>query len=335
MSVRSRSGFTLVELLVVIAIIGVLVSLLLPAVQAARESSRRSQCINGLRQLGIGMQNYHDSKKQLPAGNFSCCWGTWQMLILPYIEQQQLGALYTFLPKSATSPGDYSYSYYASAPTANPPINNLQVVQTRIAMLTCPSDEPQIDAQKVTFHNYVVNYGNTNHIGWDHRLPTSPAYVRYEKGPFVGDDWNAHPKIERNFKEITDGLSNTMLASETVQGQDVVDPVNPVANARDLRGLTWWGWSAGFETRNGPNTSSADTMQQKEYCSSAPPNPPCDSPSSAASYHWAAARSRHPGGVNAAMCDASVQFVTDGVDLAAWRAASTMQAEEAYGSLGP
>jgi prepilin-type processing-associated H-X9-DG protein len=243
--------------------------------------------------------------------------------------------MYQFLPKSNNTLNHPNYTYDASAPTANPPVNNLQVVQTRIAMLTCPSDEPQVDARQITFHNYVVNYGNTNHIGWDHRLPSAPTFVKFEKGPFVGDDWTAHAKIERNFKEITDGLSNTLLASETVQGQEVVDPVNPAPNARDLRGFTWWGWSAGFETRNGPNTSAADTMQRLADCSNVLPNPPCDSPSSPASYHWAAARSRHPGGVNAAMCDASVQFVTDGVDLAAWRAASTMQAEEAYGSLGP
>src|SRR3954451_10032584 len=97
---RKKLAFTLVELLVVIAIIGVLVALLLPAVQAARESARRSQCTNNLKQLGVAMQNYHDAKRQLPLGNISCCWGTWQMLILPYIEQQQLGALYQFMPKA-------------------------------------------------------------------------------------------------------------------------------------------------------------------------------------------------------------------------------------------
>ena len=69
---------------IVIAIIGVLVALLLPDVQAARESARRTQCVNGLRQVAVGMQNYHDAKKQLPAGNFSRCWRTWQMAILPY-----------------------------------------------------------------------------------------------------------------------------------------------------------------------------------------------------------------------------------------------------------
>src|SRR5262249_45028012 len=87
MKARIR-GFTLVELLVVIAIFGLLLAFLLPAIQAAREAARRSQCINNLKQLGIAFQNYHNTHRQLPVGAFSCCWGTWQMAILPFIEEQ-------------------------------------------------------------------------------------------------------------------------------------------------------------------------------------------------------------------------------------------------------
>src|SRR5688500_7163189 len=105
---RTRVGFTLVELLVVIAIIGVLVSLLLPAVQAAREAARRSQCTNNLKQLGLGMQNFHDTKKELPSGSVSAYYGTWLPQILPFIEQQQLAAQYTFVPASITSFNDRS-----------------------------------------------------------------------------------------------------------------------------------------------------------------------------------------------------------------------------------
>ena len=96
---RNIRGFTLVELLVVIAIIGILVALLLPAIQAAREAARRSQCVNNLKQLGVAFQNYHDTYKQLPIGAYSCCWGTWQMAILPFLEEQELADLYQFLPK--------------------------------------------------------------------------------------------------------------------------------------------------------------------------------------------------------------------------------------------
>ena len=320
---KSQAGFTLVELLVVIAIIGVLVALLLPAVQAARESARRSQCTNNLKQLGLGMQNYHDTRKELPIGNTSCCWGTWQMRILPFIEQQQLGALYSFLPKTATT-FDYAYSYAANTPTGTPAVNNRTVTQARIETLTCPSDQPQtFAAQNFTIHNYAANYGNTNHIGRDHSVAGNANYVKFQKGAFVGDDWVTQPLTAVKFKEITDGLSNTLLASEVVQGRE-----------GDGRGFTWWGWSAGFETRGVPNTTDADTIQAASECKPLFDNPPCTAPSSAASYMWAASRSRHPGGVVAGLCDASVQYVSDGVDLAVWRAASSIAGDEVAGSLG-
>jgi prepilin-type N-terminal cleavage/methylation domain-containing protein/prepilin-type processing-associated H-X9-DG protein len=317
----TRRAFTLVELLVVIAIIGVLVALLLPAVQAARESARRSQCVNNLKQLGVAMQNYHDANGRLPVGSYSCCWGTWQMAILSFIEQQQLGTMYKFMPKDAVTFDD-KYRYFPQTAGDMPATTNMRVVQTKIDSLTCPSDEPQVDTRGVTYHNYLANYGNTNHIGVDHHGPTRPdTWIRYVGSPFSGRD--PDPLIKPvNFREITDGQSNTLLASETVQG------VN-----EDRRGLTWWGWGAGFETRAAPNASVPDTMQYAEACVRTDPNPPCDSPSTLSSYFWNAARSRHPGGVNAAMCDGSVHFVVDGIDLATWRAASTTQGDEPAASL--
>src|SRR5213595_3323169 len=94
---RPKQAFTLVELLVVIAIIGVLVALLLPAVQAARESARRSQCNNHLKQVTLAMHNYADTyKAAFPVGEYSCCWGTWLVALLPYIEQQNLYDQYQF-----------------------------------------------------------------------------------------------------------------------------------------------------------------------------------------------------------------------------------------------
>jgi len=87
---RQRRAFTLIELLVVIAIIAVLISLLLPAVQSAREAARRAQCVNNLKQIGLGMHNYHSSFGSFPPGQKSCCWGTWILFMLPYVEQTQL-----------------------------------------------------------------------------------------------------------------------------------------------------------------------------------------------------------------------------------------------------
>src|SRR4051794_33839235 len=159
---RNR-GFTLVELLVVIAIIGILVALLLPAIQAAREAARRAQCVNNMKQLGVGMQNYHDVFKTLPMGNYSCCWGTWQMAILPFIEEQQLADIYKWNPKNPDNYFDDDYRYYQQLPATatRPAIRNLEVTQSRIVTLTCPSDEPQVNntvVQRGTYHNYVANY---------------------------------------------------------------------------------------------------------------------------------------------------------------------------------
>lgn len=315
---KNKLGFTLVELLVVIAIIGILVSLLLPAVQSAREAARRIQCANNLKQVGLGMVNFHDTNHQLPVGNVSCCWGTWQMLILPFIEEQALADMYQFLPADEQFfLNDFRYDSQDLA--HDPPITNRDVCAKRIATLTCPSDQQQVDSRGLTYHNYAVNYGNTNHIGWNHLGPANPAYVEYLGGPFVGDDWNPHPDTETKFRKIKDGLSKTLLASETVQGQH-----------GDRRGFTWWGWAAGFETLAAPNASDPDTMQYAAACNPIAPNPPCTAPSTIANLFKAAARSRHTGGVNAVMLDGSVRFVADSVDLAIWRAASTTRGEEIY-----
>jgi prepilin-type N-terminal cleavage/methylation domain-containing protein/prepilin-type processing-associated H-X9-DG protein len=317
---KRNRAFTLVELLVVIAIIGILVALLLPAIQAAREAARRGQCVNNIKQLGIAMQNYHDVHKALPMGNFSCCWGTWQMSILPFIEEQQLGDLYKWLPKSATF-YDPNYSYDQNNTTV--PTQNLKVTQSRITTLTCPSDEPQVLANFVpggTYHNYVANYGNTNHVGSSCLASTC---VKYAGSPFIGSDPSPPTPILIPFKKIIDGLSKTMMFSETVQGRD-----------GDLRGFAWWGWSAGFETTASPNSNDLDYLQQQQYCNPVLPNPPCGA-ASGANVFRAAARSRHPGGVNVTMCDGSVQFVVDDVDLATWRAASTTKGNEVYSGLIP
>jgi prepilin-type N-terminal cleavage/methylation domain-containing protein/prepilin-type processing-associated H-X9-DG protein len=330
---RKGAAFTLVELLVVIAIIGILVALLLPAIQAAREAARRSQCVNNLKQLGVAMTNYHDTYKSLPIGNYSCCWGTWQMSILSFIEEQQLGDMYSWNPREATEASpegyyDYDYQYSDLDLSKSPPIRNLEVVRTRIATLTCPSDEPQVNTliaangEPITYHNYVANYGNTVHTNLDYRLPSNPAYIKYLGSPFMGqDDLEPDHRRVSTFRRITDGLSKTLMVSETVQGQ-----------WGDLRGFTWWGWGTGFETFASPNATVEDRLQNQDYCKPDEPNPPCNAQTTVERFR-ASARSRHPGGVNAVLCDGSVQFITDSIDLATWRAASTTQGDEVYQGL--
>src|SRR5262245_319491 len=111
----TRRGFTLVELLVVIAIIGVLVALLLPAVQSAREAARRSQCTNNLKQISLAMHNYADVYvSALPVGEYQCCWGTWLVGLLPFTEQKNLFDKYVYFGSVQNAAGNN----YAQTDTA-------------------------------------------------------------------------------------------------------------------------------------------------------------------------------------------------------------------------
>ena len=307
-SLRVR-GFTLVELLVVIAIIGILVALLLPAVQAAREAARRSQCINYLKQSALAMHNYESAKHELPPGLNECCWGTWQMAVLPYLEETALSATYVNFG------GPRGSLWYFDGPNAN-------VVNKRIASATCPSDKVSTpfpwNTDGMTKHNYVVNYGptglqNTNYEvvpegGWD-QVPVLNG-VKYEGAPFES-------RKAIKLSKITDGTSKTLLMSEVIQGESV-----------DIRGLTWWGDGAGFSTYLAPNSSQPDVSVFGSYCNVTENDlRPCVQ-QTRKNPEMYGARSRHPGGVNVAMCDGSVRMVNDSIDLNTWRALSTIHGGE-------
>lgn len=301
MSKSRRSGFTLVELLVVIAIIGILVALLLPAVQAARESARRTQCNNNLKQIGLAMQNHHDTYLALPAGMgpSGCCWGTWQVLILQFVEQRDLYDLYqNWGGNDATGPR------YSSAP------NTTNVTNRRLQAFTCPSDQPNAPFGGLTNHNYAANWGNT-----DYGQTANLNGVLFGQAPFGISKNPVDQKFKgRNFSWVTDGLSNTMIVAEVLQGQ-----------GSDLRGFTWWGDASGFTTYLAPNSPLPDRIYTAGYCNNMPrQNLPC-AVSGGSTPTMFASRSRHPGGVQVAMADGSARFVTTMVDISIWRAMSTAQ----------
>lgn len=314
---RARA-FTLVELLVVIAIIGVLVALLLPAIQAAREASRRSSCSNNMRQAGLAMLNYESAQKTLPPGAYSCCWGTWMASVLPYLEQANLSSLYDHDGKYDVP--DSSYRYSGS--------RNLDVTRQFVEAMICPSDGGARTTLPgfldITSHNYAVNMGNTGFVVRDGDVKTGAeqvyAGVAFGGAPFTISGWT---NIEHDFtalQEITDGVSQTLMVSEVIQGQ-----------GNDLRGFTWWGYAAGFNSYLAPNSSEPDIMQSDGYCDRrVPENPPCIGPHSRSRPMMNAARSYHPGGVNAGNCDASISFISNDIAIDVWRARSTSAGEEVF-----
>ncbi len=314
-----RHGFTLVELLVVIAIIGILIALLLPAVQAAREAARRMQCSNNLKQIGVGMHLYHDAHSILPVGSYSCCWGTWAIAIMPYIELVGEYDRYHHEGKYDTLGSTYRYNGSMNRP----------VTENRIPAYTCPSDIPR-EFSNLPKHNYAVNYGNTGivihssgllgHMGGAKHIVGG---VEFGGSPFEAGGHIGHEPSAFKFRDITDGLSNTLMAAEVIQGND-----QPGGNY-DLRGLIYWGYASGFEIYISPNSHEPDVVHDANYCyNDDPANPPCYGPHSDSRPLMMSSRSRHPGGVNAVHCDGSVKFVSNDVGLAIWRGEGTTKGSE-------
>jgi len=313
------TAFTLVELLVVIAIIAMLVALLLPAVQSAREAARRSNCTNNVRQASLAVLNYESAKGKFPNGAYSCCWGTWIVSVLPFIEEAGLESQYVHEGKYDVLGSQYRYSGTL----------NLPVTTQFVSILICPSDDASrttlIGFQGITSHNVVANFGNTGFLvqSGDVKEGAVENYneVIYGGAPFTISGWVNIDPIEVKLQQITDGLSKTMMMSEVIQGR-----------GSDLRGFSWWGYAAGYTTYLPPNAAQPDVMQSASYCQANEfGNPPCVGPHSASRPMTNAARSRHPGGVNASNCDGSVRFVSNDIALAVWRALSTSQGEEAFG----
>ena len=319
-----KRAFTLVELLVVIAIIGILIALLLPAVQAAREAARRMQCTNHLKQIGLGLHNYHDANKSLPNGARST--NTWAFCIWPFIEQ---GNLYDQI--------DWTLGLNQGA--------NCRLAQSKIPCYDCPSDiptTPPILDGWGGFSSYVCNAGNTGFPGFF----TEPSYSTSDFGVYVSgttgkdfgyapftvranwDSWNYFP-----FSAVPDGLSNTLGITEILQGKagPGYDRNNSPAteSKHDLRGYVYHFIGCYFTTLYTPNTTQPDSIVSASvgpdlYCFSEP-KMPC---AAHAGGTFVSARSRHTGGVNAALLDGSVQFFSDTVAWNTWQALGTARGGE-------
>jgi prepilin-type N-terminal cleavage/methylation domain-containing protein/prepilin-type processing-associated H-X9-DG protein len=331
----NRRGFTLIELLVVIAIIAVLIALLLPAVQAAREAARRAQCVNNLKQIGLAVMNYESAQGSFPPGEKGCCWGTWGVFILPYIEQQALFNAWNSYGSNNPSGGALDGNFrYAGAV-------NTTVTFSQVNAYVCPSDPSggKQRAGSARYHNYVVNYGQTDQAQtttYNIPSPVNPNIIaRFLGAPFVDmgspnvDDTGYAAGFAKlspaTIASITDGLSNTLMASE-------LRIANP-QNDNDLRGFSWWGPSASFNTIIPPNSTYPDAMGNGG-CSVQ--NPPCNGNITVAGSQsplvYLGARSFHAGGVNATMCDGSVRFFKNSISILTWMAVGTSQGSEVLSS---
>ena len=322
-------GFTLVELLVVIAIIGVLVALLLPAVQSAREASRRTQCSNQMRQFALACHNFHDVNGKLPIGSqgrdtTATDWAypaatspTWKPRtplmpqIMAYLEQTAVAGQWDW-----TKP-------YSQAP-------NLTLMQSHYTVFDCPSDTRDKTGHSSTKDlkcNYVVNWGSWNF--WQQGGPTNGV------APLnLGDEIGRAPffiNFGARFSQITDGTSNTMMWSETLQSPWTQLPGQAWP---DRRGRIWNDdtWCYQFSAHLPPNSPKGDYG----YCDPSNTKYPCDPAgtglsAAAAPQAYFVPRSRHPGGVNVSMCDGSTRFVTNNINMFTWVALSSMGAGETIG----
>jgi prepilin-type N-terminal cleavage/methylation domain-containing protein len=344
--ITKRFGFTLVELLVVIAIIGVLIALLLPAVQAAREAARRSQCTNHLKQITLACHNYHDTYQSLPAAN-RAVYCTWAVSIWSFVEQQALFQQYDFNSRFAGN----------NAATGNPgphAAENRLLGLTKVSCYRCPSDDPTPEAnnQYITgFFNYVCNIGNvgrsTTGIGPAASLVIDGKTYTYGDAPFETGINDYQPNSAFYFKMGTmkDGTSNTLGFSEVLQGKS--DPSRATAfdswdsgvTKHDMRGHIYdpYGtWFCAVYTPNSKEPDRIDAAGTGRYCFVSDDAMPCLGTGANAAVYGAVRpivtpRSRHSGGVNSSRMDGSVQFVSNTINWTVWQALSTANGRDNAG----
>ncbi len=287
-----RSGFTLIELLVVISVVGVLIGLLLPAVQAARGAMRRAACTNNLKQLALACQGYHDANGAFPIGiplhyeNDPNMSGTWQghgqfVAILPYLEQQPLYDTYNF-DRNVYHPANYT------------------ILGVPLDVLVCPSDSETKDlvSEYVLYHDpLTAEIRYTSYAGNTGMWNVEPfKYAPDERNVWRNEQVNGIfvPIRSISAAEVHDGLSTTMLYTERAHGA--------------LKGLSyrewhWWADSVAGDNRfwtlfpMNPFDKIPDYIEQDYFPA-----------------FTSAASSFHPGGANFAFADGSVRFIKDTIN---------------------
>jgi prepilin-type N-terminal cleavage/methylation domain-containing protein/prepilin-type processing-associated H-X9-DG protein len=303
---RHRQGFTLVELLVVIAIIGVLVALLLPAVQAAREAARRSSCSNNLKQIGLGLQNYHDTllafpyggtdgaKRSTPAMNDI----SWHVRILPFVEQTPL----------------YDRVNWSQAWNST---TNLAVAHVKVKGYFCPSATEERSGstgeklsteavQAYTTHYYGINgpEGTNSQTGQVYSMHASSASGHGD----IMQDGVLCPWEANSMAAVTDGTSNTFIVGE-IGFQKALKP----SNGHSLR--SW--------TRGGGSSNTTSSTKNVQFAINSTPY------NGSNNFNDISFGSQHPGGAQFALVDGSVRMITANIDMAVYLSMASRSGGEA------
>jgi len=338
---NARLGFTLVELLVVIAIIGVLIALLLPAVQAAREAARRMSCANNIRQVGLAMHNYESANKKFPPSfSTESDQYRWSALarILPYLEQANVAARFDF---------DNDYHTVDINGTIYPDEDALKATgipylkSVRVPTFICPSevrDEVRTHSSGQS-RDYITNYGVNN-----------GTWKVFDPNTGEGGDGPFFPNSGTKLKRITDGLSNTLMLAEVKGWQpyyrdtgspdantvsdinsDLISTICDLATGSTIRETAHTEWvdgrvhQSGFTATLTPNTTvNCEGGFDLDYNSSR-----VGVSNTNVTYVAVTSRSYHSGKiVNVARMDGSVSSVSQDIELIVWRAMATREGGE-------
>ena len=338
---RTRRGFTLIELLVVIAIIGVLIALLLPAVQSAREAARRSQCVNNMKQMGLAMHNYHSAVGTFPMGNARAFsdpgvvtdWGTFSAhaMMLPYLEQTQVYNSCNF---------NWTIWYNVGQQI------NLTVWNVKVAAFLCPSDP---NAGRDHLNNYHGSFGTgtdpwateTNGIfaprfssyGFADLVDGSSATISHVEA-ITGD----YKQLKKKHRKMASGVLGTVPDTMLVYDARTIMPniisaanqclqlINTSPGSNSNRGLRWQTGSPGLTLTNiifTPNSNQYQFSACRLDCSSG-----CGTDFG----HLFTPSSIHPGGVNVLFGDGSVRFVKDSINQNVWMSLGTRDGSEVVSS---
>ncbi len=317
-------AFTLVELLVVIAIIGILIALLLPAVQAAREAARRSQCSNHLKQLGLALQNYHDVHKTFPHGSRWPYYApNWRVMILPFTEQN---ALYGQIdPNSQSAVGGFMSASATTSPYGYGSGRNAVLKDLAVPGWNCPStpNPPLLAAS--TYYQNLDNGQIHDYVGIAGAYPdpagrTGVCSGRSQYGSYACANGVLYPNGWVRMRDVLDGTSNTMMIGE--QGGKV--------GTRDVRASYHCGWAGFSDSRQvtaipenthfyGTGTTTVRYPINSDNIAVCVNNSGCYNP-------WdmnTVLNSMHPGGAQTAFVDGSVHFLSQTILMDTYRRLAT------------